>query len=323
MSSEESVESVRVRVSPEYGLFRGKHGMRFRTEYGLETWLHAHLSPLLASMGYEVLIFGRQVATDTDGRIDLLGLDARGGIYVIELKVSSAEADVVAQVVDYRGWAEDRNRESLISIAARGRYSIDLEEAFERRFGYSLPGPQDTPPTLIVIAESFTPRAARAILHLDRAGFDAKAFRYSVQDEHLSLVCHRDARGTSISRREPDVSAPRPPRPHLVRHDVVEFWGIFSRASSDQIVLFDDVHEHYRAWFAGWSTPTTEIREFWKLSFGQHLAALLYSSEDWTRVYVRPDARTDPHFGSTVPSMRLRKTDGHRVVAYCRNLTDA
>jgi hypothetical protein len=43
-------------------------------------------------LGLEILIIGRQVQTDFGGRIDLLGLDADGGLVIFELKVIALRA---------------------------------------------------------------------------------------------------------------------------------------------------------------------------------------------------------------------------------------
>lgn len=52
------------------------------------------------------LIIGRQVITDFNKRIDLLGIDNNGDLVIIELKKNKTTRDVVAQGLDYASWVK-------------------------------------------------------------------------------------------------------------------------------------------------------------------------------------------------------------------------
>ena len=65
----------------------------------------ATLEDLLAGdisvLGLDLLLIGRQVPTAHGKRIDLLGVDPDGVLYVIELKRDRTPREVVAQTLDY------------------------------------------------------------------------------------------------------------------------------------------------------------------------------------------------------------------------------
>jgi hypothetical protein len=56
--------------------------IRLDNEQRLEGWLEA--DPNL--LGLDIMIIGRQVTTDHRGRIDLLGIDRHGDLFILELK---------------------------------------------------------------------------------------------------------------------------------------------------------------------------------------------------------------------------------------------
>ena len=64
----------------------------------------------------QLMLLGRQVATDYGARIDLLALDEEGTLYVIELKRARTPREVVAQVLDYGSWVRGVSAENLARI---------------------------------------------------------------------------------------------------------------------------------------------------------------------------------------------------------------
>lgn len=54
----------------------------------------------------EILIIGRQVSTNLNTYIDLLGLDRVGNTAIIELKRDRTPRDTIAQVLEYASWIE-------------------------------------------------------------------------------------------------------------------------------------------------------------------------------------------------------------------------
>jgi RecB family endonuclease NucS len=73
---------------------------RLSNEEMIETWLTRQPDLL----GLDILIIGRQVVTDFQGRIDLLGIDADGDLVIVELKRDRTPREIIAQVLDYGSW---------------------------------------------------------------------------------------------------------------------------------------------------------------------------------------------------------------------------
>jgi RecB family endonuclease NucS len=69
-----------------------------------------------AMLGEALMILGRQVKTDSGKVIDLLGIDAEGGVHVLELKRDRTPRDVVAQILDYGSWVEQLSQKQIRDI---------------------------------------------------------------------------------------------------------------------------------------------------------------------------------------------------------------
>src|SRR4051794_5074826 len=64
-------------------------------------------------IGTDLLVIGRQVATDHGGYIDILALDVDGRVHVLELKRDRTPRDVVAQTLDYGSWVKNLSLENI------------------------------------------------------------------------------------------------------------------------------------------------------------------------------------------------------------------
>lgn len=89
---------------------------------------------------------GVEYATDV-GRIDILAVDAQGGLLIIELKVSRGPETVCGQLLRYRGWvkrhlANGRRVRSLIiaqHISDCIRYAIaDVEDVYLKEYALNI-----------------------------------------------------------------------------------------------------------------------------------------------------------------------------------------
>ncbi|WP_405634385.1 endonuclease NucS [Streptomyces sp. NBC_00056] len=94
-------------------------------------------------LGHPLLLIGRQVLTQHGKVVDLLGMDAEGGLHVLELKRDRTPREVVAQVLDYGSWVQELTNEQIRDIytsyaRARG-LAEELDEAFALRFGEAPP----------------------------------------------------------------------------------------------------------------------------------------------------------------------------------------
>ena len=64
-----------------------------------EEMLEGWISNDPSTIGLDVLVVGRQVATDYKGRIDILAIDREGDLIIVELKRDRTPREVVAQVL--------------------------------------------------------------------------------------------------------------------------------------------------------------------------------------------------------------------------------
>jgi len=78
-------------------------------EERIENWLEQDISVV----SDDLLVIGRQVATDFGGVIDLLCLDRNGDAVIVELKRDRTPRDITAQVLDYASWVKDLSNEQM------------------------------------------------------------------------------------------------------------------------------------------------------------------------------------------------------------------
>jgi hypothetical protein len=156
-------------------------------ESRLEEWL-AHDIGLLDP---HLLVFGRQVATDFGGRIDLLCLDPIGQLVIVELKRDKTPRDIVAQALDYASWAAELPSSRIEDIALM--YLGDsLERAFERRFGIPLPETVNGDHKVIVVAAHVDAGSERIIRYLSEhhgVNINAVTFQYFRTSPTSEMLC--------------------------------------------------------------------------------------------------------------------------------------
>lgn len=119
-----------------------------------------------AILGEPLLFVGRQVPTAHGKYIDLLAVDAGGGLHVLELKRDRTPREVVAQTLDYGSWAESLTHEDVLAIFENYKPTEAFEEAFSERFGVSPPEELNTEQTLTVVASEVDPATARIVEYL-------------------------------------------------------------------------------------------------------------------------------------------------------------
>ncbi|MCH8192200.1 MAG: DUF91 domain-containing protein, partial [Chloroflexi bacterium] len=136
-------------------------------EERLQNWLVRDIS-IVAD---DLLVIGREVPTAFGGRIDLLCLDSRGDLVVIELKRDKTPRDVTAQVLDYASWVKDLTVERINDLA--NDYLSDtatLAEVFRDRFGDDLPDTLNVDHRLLIVASAMHDSTERIVRYLSDAG---------------------------------------------------------------------------------------------------------------------------------------------------------
>ena len=138
----------------------------------LENRLQDILAHDISLIGQDLIVIGREVLTPSDGRIDILAINALGNLVVIELKRDRTPRDVVAQVLDYASWVRNMDAEDI------QRTFVD----YQTRFGTST-APQGVtqalrnafgkPPTelnathqMIIVASALDPATERIVAYL-------------------------------------------------------------------------------------------------------------------------------------------------------------
>jgi hypothetical protein len=147
-------------------------------ENRLEGWLEQDIGMLSP----DLLVIGKQVATDHGGYIDLLALNSSGDVVIIELKRDRTPRQITAQVLDYASWIVGLDDSRIAEIAARYLGSHGpLEKAFVERFGVELPEALNQAHRMLVVGAAVDPASERIIRYLSNTyGVDINAatFQY-------------------------------------------------------------------------------------------------------------------------------------------------
>lgn len=131
------------------------------SEDQLERWITDDPS----IVGLDILVIGRQVTTDFGGRIDILGIDREGDLFVIELKRGMTPRDVVAQTLDYASWVHNLTTRRVHEIAL-SRLGKRLEEAFRERFDSPLPETLNGNHSMVIVASELDASSKRIVEYL-------------------------------------------------------------------------------------------------------------------------------------------------------------
>jgi hypothetical protein len=153
---------------------------QLQKEAAIEEWLAADPSIL----GLELMIIGRQVETAHGGRIDLLGLDTDGAVWIVECKRDRTPREIIAQVLDYASWVRLLTDRDIHDIAA-SYLKQPLPVAFEKWSGESLPEQLNTTHHMVVVATAFDEASRRIVEYLsDEHGVSINAafFRFFDDD---------------------------------------------------------------------------------------------------------------------------------------------
>lgn len=301
-------------------------------ETDLEDHLVRHLPRLLLLHGLDLLIIGRQANNGNRRWVDLLAIDATGVIYIIELKLTQANAEIIGQVLDYRRGIKQLNREEIIRTVAEGRLKVDLPRAFKRHFGHSLPEAVNESQVIMIIAASIHPITGSAILELAETGSSMATFRYVFESKAVSLIpCCRDEHDLKASYVK---EAPwAPPKPYKtarpaqgkrytvpVEETIRQFWLYYNQNFRQPLATFKFIYEMHKRWVHTHTTRRLPLPLGYEGLFGRQLVKIVAESDEWNRVFLPPgttmetlEKQTQPPLIGTYP------TAAHNIRAYQRN----
>lgn len=147
-------------------------------EADLERWLEANPDGMLEE---PILIIGRQVQTDLGLIIDLLGIDRRGNVVVVELKRGRTPRDVIAQALEYAAYAaqldvdtldgifRDYQPENLLNLASHHReyFGLEVEAAFNKD------------QRIVIVGQQVTRAVKQTALFLGAKGIDVTCVEFA------------------------------------------------------------------------------------------------------------------------------------------------
>lgn len=248
----------------EFGVWRIDDGLRqvsfdrMTDERRLEKILAVNLSIL----GLEIMVIGRQIPTAFGKRIDLLGIDQEGQLYVIELKRDRTPRDVVAQVLDYGSWIRGLGYDDIAGIFSEHNDHRSFEAAFDQEFGANPPESLNETHQLVIVASELDASTERIVGYLSEdygVPINAVFFRYMTDNGAEYLV-----RSWLIDPQEVE---DRPARANRETWNKRDFYISFG-------------HGQYRSW--------QDARRYGFVSGGggKWYTRTLYSLEPGNRVFV-------------------------------------
>lgn len=169
-------------------------------EKDLEDWLEKDIS--LISEDY--LIIGRQVKTAYNGEIDLLCLDSKGNVIIVELKRDKASREVTAQTLDYASWVKILSYDEIYNIA-NNYFDNKFENTFKDKFGQNLPEELNVEHQMLIVASDLDEETERIIKYLSEEygvpiNFVKFQFFADEGDKFLARVFFRDPEAEQRAR---------------------------------------------------------------------------------------------------------------------------
>lgn len=121
----------------------------------------------------KLLIIGRQVTTNLNTFIDLLGIDKSGNTVVVELKRGKTPRETIAQVLEYASFVENLDYSQLNDIYQD--YSgedVDLENFHKEYFNTDEAVSFNKSVKLVIVAEDISKEISQTALFLRKKGID-------------------------------------------------------------------------------------------------------------------------------------------------------
>lgn len=157
-----------------------------KSKLDLESRLEGWIKEDISIISHDLIIIGNQIETEFGGVIDLLCLDSRGDVVILELKRDKTPRDITAQVLDYASWVKDLSNERITEIA--NKYlglKGPIEDAFNTNLGVALPEILNENHKMFVVASDIDSSTERIINYLSDSygvGINAISFQYFKDD---------------------------------------------------------------------------------------------------------------------------------------------
>ena len=203
--------------TPEVRLWKLKNNDLFEIdkpkldlEERLETWIASDISIIEPNL----LVIGRQVETDYGGVIDLLCIDEKGDLVIIELKRDKTPREITAQVLDYASWIKHLSPERIQNIAEGYLKNESFEEAYQSKFDEELPESINEEHRMLVVGSQIDSSSRRIITYLSETygvAINAVTFNYfkEAENEYLAQTFLIERAKTLIAQRTSSKRRPR------------------------------------------------------------------------------------------------------------------
>ena len=228
----------------------------------LESRLHEWIKEDITILADDLMVIGSEVPTAHGNWIDLLCIDPRGDLVVVELKRDKTPRSVVAQGLDYASWVKSLSREEVICIGD-GYLKEDggLEAAFGDRFGEPLPETLNDSHRIVIVASAMDAATERIVRYLSDTfgvGINVAEFMY-----------HQDADGHEFVSRvflvDPETKSVGPVSPPGKRKKPLTLDEFEAEAEKNEVgQLYRYLDEQSTEIFDGWWPTLSSLSFFVK-----------------------------------------------------------
>ncbi|BAY39674.1 hypothetical protein NIES2111_40510 [Nostoc sp. NIES-2111] len=191
---------------------------KLNLEQRIQDWLEQDVSII----SHDLLVIGKEVKTDYGGFIDLLCLDKKGDIVIIELKRDKTPREVTAQALDYASWVKHLANDTITNIAnsyLTNKFDLELDKVFQKTFNSEVPEILNTNHHILIVASEIDSSSERIINYLSESygvSINAVTFQYFLSLDGRELLArvfliepHQVEENTqrqNNSKRQPNLS---------------------------------------------------------------------------------------------------------------------
>ncbi len=171
-------------------------------EKDIEDFLEKHPKVLKT----DIIIIGRQIQTKDKGIIDLMGIDRKGDIIIIEIKKGLAPRDTVSQILEYAVWTKYRSYDELNNIAKKHHLGAhqDLYKRFESEFK-NAPDGFNQSQELYIVAKEFDDKTKDMCKYLDTNGIKVRCVEIKFYENNGKQLVNTNVVVGNIEDDEDDV----------------------------------------------------------------------------------------------------------------------
>ncbi len=139
----------------------------------------------------ELEIIGRQVNIKPHGKIDLLGLDSKNNLVIIEVKKYMPTHNVIGQIIDYYTWACRCDIANFIKIRKKSKLKTPKLTKMIKMMTHSNIVNLNEHPRLYVIAEHIPKNVVASVEKLREKNFDAECVEIQFYDNKRKIIVNK------------------------------------------------------------------------------------------------------------------------------------